>query len=191
MEIERRKRTLPSPSERDEEERAKSKPRKEIEFEEFEGAQASQPSTSNKTDETFLSSSVEIATKVKPEKSKKTPTARQDLKNVANIDNIELRKRMYARHAKEMNFCFIKTKETSLKRGDLEEVNASIKQGKVRYVNSNSNYKESHCRGMWENGLIDIQFIEMKTVPIEFYQSVEYNGRYNNNNNKIWSFVFS
>ena len=178
METESRKRAFPSPTAA-EETRPKSKARTETETEtevlEMEGAVGTSHSSSERTEETNEGSSTQT---VQDPTTKRSSADRNDLKNVANIENEDQKRRAYQKHVKEMNFVFIKTKETILKRGDIHEVNALIKEGRAKYVFSNPNYREEDCRALWENNLVDIQFVEMKNVSKEFFQNVEYNGRY-------------
>ena len=52
-----------------------------------------------------------------------------------------------------------------------------MKIGKVKYIYTNSKYKETECKAMWEGGCVDLGDVEVKNVSGEFYQTIEKNGK--------------
>ena len=180
-ESESRKRTLPSPTTR-EEERPKSKPRTEEENneeEELEGAVAWQQSSSNQSssnpteEESNLSMVVETST---TQKQKEKPQRKANIET--NVEGEEQKRKSHLKQARDMKFCLVTTKETAIKRADYDEIDTLIKEGKIKYVYSNPNYKEVDCRRIWESRILDIKQTDIKIVPKDFYMSIEYNGRY-------------
>ena len=77
-----------------------------------------------------------------------------------------------------MKFCFVKTRETEIKKGDYQEINDLIKQGKIKYTYSNPMYKETDCRVVWEKGLVNLRLVEIRTIPREGFNNIRYNGIY-------------
>ena len=84
----------------------------------------------------------------------------------------------YEKHVIQMKFCFIKVKETMIKRKeDPREVSRLLKEGKLKYVYTNSEYSESDCRAAWEKGYVNLRIVEIKNVSRDFFNEVEYNGK--------------
>ena len=85
----------------------------------------------------------------------------------------------YEKHVGQMKFCFIKTKETIVKKKeDPKEISQLIKEGKMKYVYANPEYSEADCRFVWEKGYVNLQTAEFRNVPREMYNEVEYNGKF-------------
>ena len=59
----------------------------------------------------------------------------------------------------------------------VNEINQLIKAGKLKYVYSNPIYKEQDCRVIWEKGYIDIDNVEIRTIPREGFNNIRYNGQ--------------
>ena len=76
-----------------------------------------------------------------------------------------------------MEFCFVKTRDTTIKRGDLQEIKHLISEGAVKYVYHNPNYKESDCRTVWDKGLVNVKSVEMKTISRENFWETDHNGK--------------
>ena len=84
----------------------------------------------------------------------------------------------YQQHAIQMKFCFIKLKETVIKRKeDPREISRLIKEGKLKYVYTIPDYSETHCRMAWEKGYVNLREVEVKNVSNEFYKDIVYNGK--------------
>ena len=85
----------------------------------------------------------------------------------------------YDKHVSQMKFCFIKLKETIVrKKEDIREISQLLKEGRIKYVYSNPDYSEGDCRAVWERGYVNLQNIDIKTVTKEMYMDVEYNGKF-------------
>ena len=85
---------------------------------------------------------------------------------------------VYQKHAQQMKFCFIKSKDTIIKKKeDPREISKLIKEGKLKYVYTNSEYSETDCRMAWEKGYVNLRDVEIRNVSPEFYKEIEYNGK--------------
>ena len=104
----------------------------------------------------------------------KEPATRPKVK-LSQSDEETLKK--YARYQKEMNFIMIKTKNTVIRKGDMQELNQLIRERRLKYIYSNPAYSESDVRVLWEKGLADIRSIEIKEVNQDFFNSIERNGQ--------------
>ena len=84
----------------------------------------------------------------------------------------------YEKHVQQMKFCFIKLKETTVRRKeDPREISRLLKEGRLKYVYTNAEYSEADCRAAWEKGYVNLRNVELKTVTRDFYNEVEYNGK--------------
>ena len=82
--------------------------------------------------------------------------------------------------ADDMSFCFVITKDTTIRKGDMAEVKELLKIRKIKYVIGNPKYKENEARQMWERGYVDLRKTELKVISKELYNSIEINGKYLN-----------
>ena len=103
----------------------------------------------------------------------KTPSSKQSSPEEEQREKTKI----YQKHAQDLNFCFVKVKETTIKRGDLHELTQLIKEGKLKYIYTNPTYKEADCRSAWEKGYVNIKNVEVKTVTRELFNEIEYNGK--------------
>ena len=103
--------------------------------------------------------------------------SRESTEKAESKETPEFRKQIYEKHVKEMKFCFVKTMETELKKGDMPEVTALLKQGKLKYIYTNPHYKESNCREVWEKGYVRLSNTEIKTITREEFAKIAYNGQ--------------
>ena len=85
--------------------------------------------------------------------------------------------KQYEKYVKDMEFCFVKARETIIRRGDSTEIKQLIKEGRIKYVYSNPNFSEADCRTIWEKGLVNIKNVEVRSIPREGYRAIEYNGK--------------
>ena len=88
-----------------------------------------------------------------------------------------MRRKKFEKHVADMKFCFVRTAETEIKKGDLQEITQLIKAGKMKYVYSNPIYKESDCRVIWEKGHVNISQVDIRTISKEGYNNIHYNGK--------------
>ena len=77
-----------------------------------------------------------------------------------------------------MKFTFIKTKDTEVNKKDFQEISNLIKQGKMKYIYSNPIYMEADCRVVWEKGYVNVDLIDIRNVPQDFFNNISYNGKY-------------
>ena len=90
----------------------------------------------------------------------------------------ERNKRQFDKQVYEMRFCFVKTKETEVKKRDIQEINQLIKAGKLKYVYTNPKFQESDCRVLWERGYVNPSLVECKTISKEGYNKITHNGMF-------------
>ena len=83
----------------------------------------------------------------------------------------------YEKRVTDMNYCFVVTKDTIVKKGDLAEVKELLRAKKMKYVITNPKYKEAEARIMWERGLVDLRKTELKAIPRDIFNSIEANGK--------------
>ena len=84
----------------------------------------------------------------------------------------------YEKHVTQMRFCFVKTKETMIRRKeDPREMARLLKEGKLKYIFTNPEYSESDCRAAWEKGYVNLRIVEVKNVTKEMFNEIEYNGK--------------
>ena len=110
------------------------------------------------------------------EGTQRTKTTRGRTEQEEN-ETPEYKRLIHDNHVKDMRFCFVKTQETEIKRGDMAEVTALLKQGKLRYIYTNPQYKEANCREVWERGYVRLSSTETRTISKEEYASIAYNGQ--------------
>ena len=67
--------------------------------------------------------------------------------------------------------------ETEIKTGDLNEITSLLKQGKLKYIFTNPQYKEANYRAVWERGYVRMSKVEIKTISREAFNLIEYNGK--------------
>ena len=96
----------------------------------------------------------------------------------ASLGSADSKMKQYEKYVRDMEFCFVKAKETIIRRGDSTEIKQLIKEGRVKYVYSNPEFNEADCRTIWERGLVNIKNVEMRSIPKEGYKAIEYNGKY-------------
>ena len=108
-------------------------------------------------------------------KMREQSTKPKQAKQVSHQEEEILKK--YSKFIKEMNFMFIKTRDTTIKRGDVREIEQLLSEGKLKYVYSNASYSEADARAIWENGYVDSGVVEFREVNTDFFNSVERNGQ--------------
>ena len=168
-EITRKRQITPSPKEQRQTKSRREETEVEPEIEEQAIALPSRPHGSTQS----LHSDV-LSVKTKPDQTQHTIQSKTSDPRMVAKKTTET----YQKHASQMKFCFIKIKETIIKRKeDPREISKLIKEGKLKYVYTNPEYSETDCRMAWEKGYVNLRDVEIKSVSNEFYREIEYNGK--------------
>ena len=107
----------------------------------------------------------------------KRETSSLKAKETEMEETVEAKIKQYEKFVKEMEFCFVKARETIIRRGDIAEIKQLIKEGRMKYVYSNPSFKEADCRTIWEKGLFNLKNVEIKSISKEGFRGIEYNGK--------------
>ena len=163
-EKETRKRVLTSPEEK---EQRQVKP-KRTEIDEVEGTEGAAAPVSRQISDLSRTSETII------EGRHKEP--REEHEIIIKSPKEPKNKELFDKHLRNMKFCFVKTADTLIKKGDFSEITQLIKAGKLKYVYGNSIYHESDCRALWERGYVNLSITEIRNISREGFQRIRYNG---------------
>ena len=104
----------------------------------------------------------------------------ESIPELENEDESQEAQKYYEKRIADMGYCFVITRDTTVKKGDLTEIKELLRTKKTRFIITNPKYKEAEARILWERGLVDLRKTELKVISREAFNSIEANGKYLN-----------